>query len=186
MNTQKIFVFIERLCRKNERITCPVFFFFLLENSRIFFWSTLIFYSALDLFFFLFVWSCSLQLIVYKEENSQSHPVDVSFIAMHDQSKNRNNLVKNLKELKNAKTLKKKVKNNLLRKQNSDMNFLWYRWWYLSMFLLLWIFSILYICIFLLNRFLNCVHQITITFIYVNFMYWLDYFKEGHRVISCT
>jgi len=26
----------------------------------------------------------------------------------------------------------------------------------------------------------------SVTFIYVNFMYWLDYFIEGHRVISCT
>lgn len=35
-----------------------------------------------------------------------------------------NSLDKDLKELKNAKALKKKVINNLLSKQNSDMNFL--------------------------------------------------------------
>ena len=35
-----------------------------------------------------------------------------------------NNLDKNLKELKSAKALKKKVINNLLSKQNSNMNFL--------------------------------------------------------------
>ena len=35
-----------------------------------------------------------------------------------------NNLDKDLKELKNAKALKKKVVNNLLSKQNSNMNFL--------------------------------------------------------------
>jgi len=29
------------------------------------------------------------------------------------------------------------------------------------------------------------IHQIIITFIYVNSMYWSDYFIEGHRVISC-
>ena len=36
----------------------------------------------------------------------------------------RNNLDKDLKELKSAKALKKKVMNNLLNKQNSNMNFL--------------------------------------------------------------
>ena len=35
-----------------------------------------------------------------------------------------NNLEKNLKELKYAKALKKKVMNNLLSRQNSDVNFL--------------------------------------------------------------
>ena len=35
-----------------------------------------------------------------------------------------NNLDKDLKELKNAKALKKKVINNLLSKQNSNINFL--------------------------------------------------------------
>ena len=35
-----------------------------------------------------------------------------------------NNLDKDLKELKSAKALKKKVINNLLSKQNSNMNFL--------------------------------------------------------------
>jgi len=28
--------------------------------------------------------------------------------------------------------------------------------------------------------------SLTSAIIYVNFMYWLDYFIEGHRVISCT
>ena len=38
-----------------------------------------------------------------------------------------------------------------------------------------------------LNMVLIYIRQIIIiTFIYANFMYWLDYFIEGHRVISCT
>ena len=54
----------------------------------------------------------------YKNETESGQTFTVRSI------KEWNNLNKDLKELKNAKALKKKVINNLLSKQNSNTNFL--------------------------------------------------------------